>query len=146
MGCFFEALETTPILKQNVYPDVLFLSSMLPPLSLSVYRMSLKFSEVEYIIPRSFVPLTYLRILLPTYQCESFGDSMNLEIRLTPYIMSVLVAVKYIRLPTTLLNRVGSTVDPSSSLLNFKPVISGVGARLQLDILNLFKTSLSYLD
>ena len=101
--------------------------------------MSLKFYEVEYIIPRSFVPLTYLRILLPAFQCESFGDSMNLEIRLTPYIMSGLVVVKYIRLPTSLLNSVGSIVDPSSSLL-----ITGVGAVLQLDILNIFKTSLPY--
>ena len=36
MGCFFEAHETTPVPKWNVYPDVFFLSSMLPPLSLSV--------------------------------------------------------------------------------------------------------------
>ena len=36
MGSFFEAHETTPIPKWNVYPPVLFLSSMLPPLSLSV--------------------------------------------------------------------------------------------------------------
>ena len=97
-----------------------------------------KFFEVEYIIPRYFVPLTYLRILLPACQCESFGDSMNLEISLTPYMMSCLVTIEYTRLP--------NTVDPSSSLLNFKPVIIGVGAILQLDILNIFKTSHAYLD
>ena len=91
-------------------------------------------------------PLTYLRIFLPACQCESFGDSMNLEIKLTPYIMSGLVAVKYIRLPTSLLDIVGSTMDPSSSFLNFKPVITGVGAILQLDMLNIFKTSLAYLE
>ena len=108
--------------------------------------MSLKFYEVEYIMQRYFVPLTYLRILLPACQCKSFGDSMNLEIRLTPYMMYGLVVVKYIRLPTILLNSVGSTVDPSSSLLNFKPVIIGVGDVLQLDILNIFKNSLAYLD
>ena len=108
--------------------------------------MSLKFFVVEYIMPRSFVPLTYLRILLPSFKCDSFGDSMNLEISLTPYMMSGLVAVKYIRLPTSLLNNVGSTVDPSSSLLNFKPVITGVGDVLQLDILNHFKTALAYFD
>ena len=107
--------------------------------------MSLKFYEVEYIIPRYFVPLTYLIILLPTCQCESFGDSMNLEIRLTPYMMFGLVIVKYIRMPTTLLNNVGSIVDPSSSLLNFKLVITGVGDDLQLDILNIFKTVLACL-
>ena len=72
------------------------------------------------------------------------GESMNLEIRLTPYMMSSLVFVKYIRLPTNLLNIVGSTVDPSSSLLNIKLVIIGVGDVLQFDILNLFKTALAY--
>ena len=92
------------------------------------------------------MPLTYLKILLPACQCESFGDSMNLEIRLTPYMMFGLVAVKYIRLLTSLLNSVGLTVDPSSSLLNFKPVITGVGAVLQLDMLNIFKISLAYFD
>ena len=71
---------------------------------------------------------------------------MNIEIRLNPYMMSSLVDVKYIRLPTYLLNSVGSTVDPSSSLLNFKPVITSVGVFFQLDMLNLFETSLAYLD
>ena len=52
---------------------------------------------------------------------------MNLEIRLTPYMMFGLVPIKYIRLPTILLNNVGSTDDSSSYLLNFKPVIAGVG-------------------
>ena len=69
---------------------------------------------------------------------------MNLEIRLTPCMMSGLVAIKYIRLPTSLLNSVVSTVDPSSSLLNFKLVITGVGVVLQLDMLNIFKNSLAY--
>ena len=69
---------------------------------------------------------------------------MNIVIKLNPYMMSGLVVVKYIRLPTSFLNNAGSTVDPSSSLLNFKPVITGVGAILQLDILNLFKTTLAF--
>jgi len=60
------------------------------------------------------------------------------------YIMSSLVFVKYIRLPTNLLNLVGSTVDPLSSLLNIKLVITGVGEVLQFDNLNLFKTALAY--
>ena len=63
---------------------------------------------------------------------------MNLEIILTPYIMFGLVAVNHIRLEPSLLNSVGSTVYPSSSLLNFKPVITGVGVVLQLDIINIF--------
>ena len=68
---------------------------------------------------------------------------MNLEIRLTPYMMSGLLVVKYIRLPTSLLNIIGSRVDPSSSLLSFKPGITGVGDALHFDILNLFKIVLA---
>ena len=71
---------------------------------------------------------------------------MNIEIKLTPYMMSRLVVVKYIRLPTILLNNVGSTVDPSSSLINFKHVITSVGVVFQLSILNIFKTTLAYFD
>ena len=59
--CFFESHDKTPVPKWNVYPNVFFLSFVLPPLSLSVYPMSLKFSEVEYIMPRSSTPLTYLK-------------------------------------------------------------------------------------
>jgi hypothetical protein len=73
---------------------------MLPPQSLSVYPRSLKSSEVEYIIPKSLVPFTYLIILFHAFQCDSFGVSMNLEIRPTPYIILGLVVVIYIRLPT----------------------------------------------
>ena len=68
---------------------------------------------------------------------------MNLEIRLDPYKMFGLVVFKYIRMPTRLLNSVGSTANPSSSLLNFKLVITGVGDVLQLDMLNILKTSLA---
>ena len=80
-------------------------------------------------------------IILPFH-----SESMNLEIIFTLDMTSSLVFVKYIRLPTNLFNIVGSTVDPSSSLLDFKPVITGVGDVLQLDILNLFKPVLAYFD
>ena len=53
--------------------------------------------------------------------------------------MSGLIIVKCTRLPTILLNSIGSIVDPSSSLLNFKPVITSIGVDLQLEILNIFK-------
>jgi hypothetical protein len=66
---------------------------------------------------------------------------MNLEINLTPYIMLGLVVVRYIRLPTNLLNRVGSTLDLSSSLLNFNHVMTGVGAALEFIMLNLLNIS-----
>ena len=71
---------------------------------------------------------------------------MNLEIKITIYMMFAIVVVKYIRLLTSLLNSVGSTVDSSSSLLNFKRVITVVGDTLQLDVLNIFKTALSYFE
>jgi hypothetical protein len=119
---------------------------MLPPQSLSVYPVSLKSSEVEYFMPKYFLPFTYLMILFLAFQCDYFGFSMNLEIRLTPYIMSGLVVVRYIRLPTSLLNSVGSTLDPLSSLLSFNPVMTGVGAAFEFTILNLFNISCAYLD
>jgi hypothetical protein len=119
---------------------------MFPPQSLSMYPVSLKSSEVEYIIPKSLVPFTYLKIIVLAFQCDSFGVSMNLEMRLTPYIISGLVVVKYIRLPTNLLNIVGSTLDPSSSLFNFNHVMTGVGATLEFIILTLFNISCAYLD
>jgi hypothetical protein len=71
---------------------------------------------------------------------------MNLEIRLTPYIISSLVVVSYIRLPTSILNSVGSTLDPLSSFLNFNPIMTGVGAAFEFTILNLFNISCAYLD
>ena len=47
MDCFFEAHETTPVPKWNVYPDALFLSSMLPTLSLSVSPIILIFLRLN---------------------------------------------------------------------------------------------------
>jgi hypothetical protein len=111
MGCFLDAHDTINVRKLNVYREVLFLTSMLAPKSLRVYLMSLKSYEVEYYMPKYFVPFTYLNILFPSFQCDSFGVSMNLDIRLTPYIISDVVAMRYIRLPTSLLNIVGSTLD-----------------------------------
>jgi hypothetical protein len=90
-----------------------------PTKSLSVYPTKESLLVLEYNIPYPIVPAIYLRILFPTCQCESFGDSMNLEIKLIAYIMFGLVAVRYMRFPTNLLNRVGSTMDPLSSLLSF---------------------------
>jgi hypothetical protein len=60
---------------------------MMPPQSLSMYPISLKYFEVEYKMPKYFVPFTYLRIIFPTFHCDYFGVSMNLEISLTPYII-----------------------------------------------------------
>ena len=79
------------------------------------------------------VPTIYLKILLSTCQCESFGDSMNLEIKLITYIMFVLDVVRYMRLPTNLMNRVGSTLDPTSSLLRL--------SLLQLELVLVYNSS-----
>jgi hypothetical protein len=71
---------------------------------------------------------------------------MNLDIRLTPYIISDIFSIRYIILPTILLNNAGSTLDPLSSLLNFNLVMTGVGTSLEFIILNLFRISYAYFD
>ena len=96
-------------------------------------------------MPQSLVLVMYLRIIFPTLQSVSFGVSKNLEIKLTPCIISGLVVVRYMRLLANILNRVGLTSNPSSSLLKFVHVAAGVGTGLQLSILNLFGKSLAYL-
>jgi hypothetical protein len=146
MGCFLDSRDIIPVPKLNVYLQVIFLSSMLPPQSLSLYPIGLKYYEVEYLMPKYFFPFTYLSILFPSFQCDSFGVFVNLEIKLTPYILSGLVVVRYIKLPSSLLNIVESTLDPSSYLLNFNAVMTGVGATLEFIMFNLFKISCAYLD
>jgi hypothetical protein len=66
---------------------------------------------------------------------------MNLLIRLTPYIKSGLVAVKYIRLPTTCLNTLVSTLAPFSSFDNLQLETMGFFTKLLLSMPNLSKTS-----
>jgi hypothetical protein len=97
-------------------------------------------------MPKYFVPFTYLNILYPSFQCDSFGISMNLEISLTPYIILGLVVVRYIRWLTSLLNSVRSTLHRLYFLLNFNNVMTGVSASFEFTILNLFNISCAYLD
>lgn len=97
-----------------------------------------------YKIQNLLVPLTYLRILFVACQCASFGLSMNLEIKLTANIISCLVAVKYMRLPTMLLYKLGSKSLVMSSLMSFNPIIVGVIVALLSCMLNLSNTSLAY--
>ena len=59
--------------------------------------------------------------------------------------MASLVVVRYIKLHTNFLCKVGSTTGTLSSLLIFVPVALGVSASFQLSILNLFRMSLTYL-
>ena len=65
MGCFFEAHAIDHDPKLNTYPDVLFLSSIEPTKSLSVYPINLKFEFDVYWIPKFVIPAIYLRILFP---------------------------------------------------------------------------------
>jgi hypothetical protein len=114
-----------------VYPEAPFLSSMLPSQSLSMYQVGLKYFEVEYLIPKYFVPFTYLKILFHAFQCDSFEFSVNLETRCIPYIMSCIVIVKYIRICTSILNTVGSTLGLLSSFLSFIPVMTDIGVSFE---------------
>jgi hypothetical protein len=69
---------------------------------------------------------------------------MNLEIRLVAYIISGLVVVRYNKLPTKLLYRVGSTGGPSSLLLNFVPRGIGVYVGLHSSMQNLLMMYAAY--
>jgi hypothetical protein len=122
------------------------MSSMFPPQSLSLYPISLNSYEIEHLIPKYLVPFTYLRIIFLSFQWNYFGVSINLQIGLTPYIISSIVVVRYIRLPTSVLNCVGSTFDPLSSFLNFNHVMIGVGATLEFIMVNIFKIACAYLN
>ena len=70
---------------------------------------------------------------------------MNLEIKLTTYIISRLVAVRCMKLPTRFLYSVEYALGLSSSMVKFVHVSTGVGVSLQLTIMNLLSTSLAYL-
>ena len=83
MGCFFDAHATGINPKLNTYPYVLFLSSMEPVKSLSVYPVNLKFEFDVYWIPKFVAPAIYLKILFQACQWVLFGDSINIEIKLT---------------------------------------------------------------
>ena len=67
------------------------------------------------------------------------GESINLEIGFTAYIMYGHVDERYIRLPTSLLYNVGLTADPLTSLLNFVPCATGVSTGFHFSIFNIFK-------
>lgn len=68
-----------------------------------------------------------------------------MEIKLSPYMIFGLVAIKYNRLPTNFLHKDGSTIGPLSSLLNLVLVAMGLIVVLHFSILNLFRMSMAYL-
>jgi hypothetical protein len=69
---------------------------------------------------------------------------MYLEKRLAAYIISSLVVVRYNKLPTKLLYRVGFIVGPSSFLLNFVPTGIGVSVGMHSSMWNLLMMYVAY--
>ena len=69
---------------------------------------------------------------------------MNLETKLTAYIISSLIVVRYNKLPTKLFYKVESTVGPSSFLLNFVPRGIGVFVELCSSMQNLLMMYAAY--
>lgn len=69
--------------------------------------------------PITVVPFKYLKIVLVANEWVFVGLDMNRLTRLTPYIKSGMVAVKYIRLSTTCLNWVAFALGLASFLENF---------------------------
>lgn len=144
--CFFEDQETTPCPILNTYPKVHFyrqdhrrihypcMLKVLGRLLLSCIKM-----------PSSVVPFKYLMILLATNQYDIVGIDMYLLIRLTPYIKSGRVTVKYMRIPTTCLKSIVSNLLLSPSFDIFVPATMGFLTELLLAISNLLNTSQAYL-
>lgn len=116
----------------------------MPTKSLFMYQKMELSLELVYQIPYLNVPSIYLKIILSTFQWESLGDSINMEIKFTSYIMSSWVDERYIRLSTSFFYNVGSIVDRFTSFLNFVPCVIGVFVGLHFFILNLFKISDAY--
>ena len=69
------------------------------------------------------------------------GVYMNMELKLTIYMIFGLVALRYMGLPTNLLNNFRFASAPLSSLLSLVHVAIGVGVSLQSFILNVFRKS-----
>lgn len=145
-SCFLDYHDAASFPKRNTKSEVLFLSSMSPAKSLSVYATTLVLSSFLQYIPSSVVPFKYLSIRLAANQCVFVGLAINLDllIRLTSYVKSGLVAVKYIKLPTTCLNCVASTLVLASFIDSFVPGTIGFFTAFQSCIPNRFKTSWAY--
>ena len=146
MGYFFDAHEITLDPKWKTYPEVLFRSSTLPLQLLLIYPVSMNYSNFLYMMPYPIVPWTYLKILLVACRWISLGFSMNLEIKLTTYIIYGHVIIRYIRLPTMLLYKVGFTLLVQSYFLSLMPIAIGIGVGLQVSIWNLFSIFATYFD
>lgn len=87
-----------------------------------IYITILNLFVVVYKMSYPLVPLKCLSILLVFNQCACFGFSINLETEVKTYIISYLVGLKCIKLPTNLFYVVGSTFFLEYFLLNVKPM------------------------
>ena len=143
--CFLECQEIKEFPRKWHVPLVLFRSTLQPAKSTSEYLI--RSNDVNlYHKPISIVPVRYLKMRLTALKWDSLGQDWNLAHRHTENMISGLEAVKYKRLPIIPLYSFSHTFFPFSSLSNFKVVLMGVGLVLQFSNLNLFKSSLVYLD
>ena len=92
--CFLLDHSTKIFPNKNAPPLVIFLSSMLPTQSTSLYVIRLKSLSFGYHNPSSKVPLIYVNILFTYFKCFSLGVDWNLPTSPTACMMSVLVDVE----------------------------------------------------
>lgn len=81
-------------------------------------------------------------------QCEPFGDSINLEIKLTPYLKSGLLAIRYVKCQASNKSFIylWANIGTPTSLFSLVFVAIGVGTILQSNILNIFNTYFPYFN
>jgi len=83
--------------------------------------------------------------MIAAYRCGSLGSCINLLTSLTAYAMSGLAMVKYIRLPTSWRNLVGSLTRSPTSLFHCPFLYIGKSAGLHPNSPNLVIRSMAYL-
>jgi len=84
-------------------------------------------------------------MMIAAYRCGSLGSCINLLTSLTAYAMSGLAMVKYIRLPTSWRNLVGSLTRSPTSLFHCPFLYIGKSAGLHPNSPNLVIRSMAYL-
>jgi len=119
ISCFLDDHENIvdPRLKQN--PEVLFMSSMNPPQSLSEKPCNLNSWHFKNLTPKLHVLLMYLRILLIVLICISLEQCIKRDRRLVAWSISGLIAIKYNKQPIKLLNFSSSTLAVPSPFVEF---------------------------
>src|SRR5271156_2903757 len=144
--CFLIIHVTSLSPIKNAPPVVLFRSSRFPSQSASVNTFSSNFPSLLYHKPNSSVFFRYLRILFTTVICDSLGLEENLATIPTECTISGLVCTTYMSFPIIDMYKVCFTFVVSSSFVNLHLVAIDVPTGLDSSILNIFRTSLMYLD